>query len=329
MPFEEKLIDALRAVSSHLEINVVKARTADDISADIWRQTNILYSGGIVPKLEQAPNLKWIQFHFAGIDRLVNTPILQQAGVIVTTLSGAHAPQMGEYVVMMLLALGHKLPGLMAIKSKFEWPQDRFERFRPMELRGSTVGIIGYGSIGREVARLLQPFGVTVLATKGNAMQPNDTGYTQEGLGDPNGDLPHRIYPFQALKSMISDCDFLVVAVPLTPDTRGLIGAEELGVMKPHTYLVDVSRGGVIDHIALIRALKDKKIAGAALDVFPEEPLPPNSPLWKFPNVIISPHISGNTPHYDQRAMTLFIENMRRYLAGEALHNQFEVERGY
>jgi phosphoglycerate dehydrogenase-like enzyme len=329
VPFDEKLIDALRAVSSLLEINLTKARTAEDIPADIWRQTDVLYSGGIVPQLEQAPNLKWIQFHFAGIDRLVNMPFLQQAGVIITTLSGAHAPQMGEYIVMMLLALGHKLPGLLGLKNKADWPPDRFERFRPRELRGSTVGIIGYGSIGRETARLLQPFGVTVLATKWNAMQPQDTGYTQEGLGDPPGDLPHRIYPFQAIKSMISECDFLVVAVPLTPSTQGLIGTEELAVMKPHTYLIDVSRGGVIDHIALIRALKDKKIAGAALDVFPEEPLPPNSPLWKFPNVIISPHISGNTPHYDQRAMALFIENMRRYLGGDPLHNRFEAERGY
>jgi phosphoglycerate dehydrogenase-like enzyme len=160
-------------------------------------------------------------------------------------------------------------------------------------------------------------------------MQPQDTGYIQDGLGDPAGDFPHRIYPFQALKSMISECDFLVVAVPLTPETRGLIGVDELAVMKPISFLVDVSRGGVIDHIDLIRALKDKKIAGAALDVFPEEPLPPNSPLWKFSNVILSPHVSGNTPHYDQRAIALFSENLRHYLAGEPLHNQFNIEQGY
>ena len=329
IPFEEKLLNNLRAASSHLEISVHKARSADDIPAEVWRQTHVLYSGGIVPALDQAPNLKWIQFHFAGIDSLVNTPILQQAGIIVTTLSGAHAPQMGEYVVMMLLSLGHKLPDMLALKDKSDWPQDRFERFLPMELRGSTVGIVGYGSIGREVARLLQPFGVKVLATKWNAMQPQDTGYTPEGLGDPGGNFPHRIYPFQALKSMISECDFLIVAVPLTPKTNGLIGAEELSVMKPDAYLVDVSRGGVIDHIALIRAIKDKKIAGAALDVFPEEPLPENSPLWKFPNVIISPHISGNSPHYHQRAVALFAENLRRYLAGETPYNLYDVERGY
>ncbi len=329
VPFPEKLLNILSAVSSRLNVIVRKARSADDIPADMWQQTDILYSTGILPTPEQVPNLKWIQFHFAGIDRVIDEPILQQGGVIVTTLSGAHAPQMGEYVLMMMLALGHKLPGLLTLKGKPDWPRDRFERFLPVELRGSTVGIIGYGSIGREVSRLLQPFGVTVLTTKRNAMQVKDSGYTQAGLGDPGGDFPRRIYPFQALKSMIAECDFVVVAVPLTSDTQSLIGAEELAAMKPTAFLVDVSRGSVIDHIALIRALKDKKIAGAALDVFPEEPLPQNSPLWKLPNVILSPHISGVTPYYDQRAVALFAQNLQRFISGEPLFNQFEIERGY
>jgi phosphoglycerate dehydrogenase-like enzyme len=196
-------------------------------------------------------------------------------------------------------------------------------------LHGSTVGIVGYGSIGREVARLLQPFNATILAAKWNAMRIKDSGYHQPGLGDPDGEFPHRIYPFQALKAMLAECDFVVIAVPLTPDTQSLIGAEELAAMKSTAFIVDVSRGGVIDHIALIRALKDKKIAGAALDVFPEEPLPQDSPLWKFPNTILSPHISGNSPHYHQRAVALFAENLSRYLAGEPLYNQLDVTRGY
>jgi phosphoglycerate dehydrogenase-like enzyme len=329
IPFSEKLQNILSAVSSRLSISVRKARSADDIPVDVWRQTHILYSGGILPTPKQAPNLKWVQFHFAGIDRVVNEPILQQNGMLVTTLSGTHAPQMGEYVLMMLLGLGHKLTDMLALKKKANWPDDRFERFRPQELRGSTVGIVGYGSIGREVARLLQPFDVSILASKWNAMQVQDQGYIASGLGDPEGDFPQRIYPFQALKSMLAECDFVVVAVPLTPDTQNLIGAEEFTVMKDSAHLVDVSRGGVIDHIALIRALKDKKIAGAALDVFPEEPLPQDSPLWKFPNVIISPHISGNSAQYDPRAVALFADNLNRYLAGEPLYNQFDLQRGY
>ena len=329
IPFPDRLKNLLNAVSSRLQITVRKARSSDDIPTDLWRQTDVLYSRGILPTPEQAPNLKWIQFHSAGIDRHINAPILQQPGIITTTLSGAHAPQMGEYVLMMMLALGHKLPDMLALKGKADWPRDRYQRFLPTELGSRTVGIVGYGSIGREVARLLQPFGVTVLAAKWNAMQPQDTGYIQEGFGDPSGDLPRRIYPFQALKSMIAECDFLVIAVPLTPETNGLIGAEELDAMKSDTFLIDISRGGVIDHIALIRALKDKKIAGAALDVFPEEPLSKDNPLWKFPNVIISPHIAGASPHYDSRAVALFTENLRRFLAGEPLHNQVDIERRY
>lgn len=329
VPFSEKLQDAMNAVSSRLSVSVLKARSASEISADVWQQTHVLYSGGVLPTPEQAPNLKWVQFHFAGIDRVVNEPILQRNGMLITTLSGTHVPQMSEYVLMMLLSLGHKLPGLLGLKKKGDWPNDRFERFTPQELRGSTVGLVGYGSIGREVARLLQAFDVTVLATKWNAMQVQDQGYIPTGLGDPDGDFPRRIYPFQALKSMLAECDFVVVAVPLTENTQGMISADELAAMKDTAYLVDVSRGGVIDHIDLIRALKDKKIAGAALDVFPEEPLPQDSPLWKFPNVIISPHIAGNSPQYNQRAVALFIDNLNRYLAGETLYNQFDIERGY
>jgi phosphoglycerate dehydrogenase-like enzyme len=331
VPFEEKLVDSLRAISSQLEIRVLAAHSTDEVPTEIWGQTDILYTAGVLPSPEQAPNLKWIQFHFAGVDRVTRAPILHQEGIITTTLSGAHAPQMGEYILMMLLALGHKLPAMLQMKEKREWPQARDQRlqFVPMELRGSTVGIVGYGSIGREVARLLQPFGASVLAAKWDAMHPEDTGYTQDGMGDPEGNLPLRIYPFQALKSMLRECDFLVVAVPLTPETRGLIGAEELAGMKETAYLVDVSRGGVVDHDALIQSLQDEQIAGAALDVFPEEPLPEDSPLWHLPNVLISPHIAGASPHYHRRAVKLFAENLSRYLSGEPLLNRVDLERGY
>jgi len=160
-------------------------------------------------------------------------------------------------------------------------------------------------------------------------MQPDDTGYTLENQGDPAGDFVRRLYPSEALKSMARECDFLVVTVPLTPRTRGMVGAEVFDVMKPGAFLVDTSRVGVGDHAALISALRDHKIAGAALDVFPEEPLSDNSPLWKMSNVIVTPHISGNSPQYDQRAIRLFIQNLRRYLAGQPLLNQMDLNEGY
>jgi phosphoglycerate dehydrogenase-like enzyme len=150
-----------------------------------------------------------------------------------------------------------------------------------------------------------------------------------EGLGDPQGDLFQRLYPVQALKSMLHQCDFIIVTVPLTPDTRGLVGVEELGAAKSTAYLIDTSRGGVVDHAAMVAALEERRLAGAALDVFPEEPLSPDSPLWHMPNVIVTPHISGSSLYYNERAVTLFAENLNRYLAGLPLFNRFDPAAGY
>jgi phosphoglycerate dehydrogenase-like enzyme len=160
-------------------------------------------------------------------------------------------------------------------------------------------------------------------------MHPEDSGYHPQELGDPGGDLVHRLYPPQAVKSMFKECDFIVVSVPLTGETRHLIGAPELAACKPSAYLIDISRGDVIDHAALINALEENRLAGAALDVFPKEPLPADNPLWKLPNVLLSPHIAGITPHYDHRAIALFSDNLYRYLAGMPLFNQVNLARGY
>jgi phosphoglycerate dehydrogenase-like enzyme len=319
----------LQGVSPRLKFTTLKARKAEEIPAEIWANTEVLYTNRVLPTLEQAPKLRWVQFHWAGIDHVASNPLLHQPEVRITNMSGAAASQVAEYILMMLLGLGHRLIELSISQRRGEWPKERWERFTPRELRGATVGIVGYGSIGRQTARLLQPFGATVLATKRDVMHPADTGYTPEGLGDPEGDFVHRLYPPEALKSMARACDFLVVTAPLTSETRGLVSAEVLAALKPSAYVIDVSRGGVIDPEALLVALRDHRIAGAALDVFPEEPLPENSPLWKLNNVILTPHISGTTPVYDQRAVDLFSENLHRYLAGLTLYNLYDPRAGY
>jgi len=329
LPFTPELVNQLAGISPRIKLNVVSARKAEDILPEDWQRTEVLYTNRVLPAPEAAPNLRWLQFHWAGIDHAAGHPLLAKPDLAVTTLSGAAATQMAEFAVMMLLALGHHMPELVSAQKRSEWPRDRWERFSPRELRGSTVGIVGYGSIGRQIARLLREFGVTILAAKRDAMHPEDTGYIPEGQGDPEGDFVHRLYPTQALVSMLRECDFVVVTVPLTPGTRGMIGANELAALKPTAFIVDIARGGVIDHTALIAALKDEKIAGAALDVFPEEPLPADSLLWKLPNVLLTPHISGNTPYYDQRAVALFSENLYRYLAGLPLYNLIQPEHGY
>lgn len=339
VPISDELLTQLRGISPRVNITVLPVGGAGDIPAEtarmserdeIWARTEVLYTSHLLPQPEQVPALKWLQFHFAGVDRFLDEPLLKKEGLLITTLSGAAASQVAEHVLAVVLALSHKLPALLASQKKSEWPRDRFERFSPFELRGKTAGIVGYGSIGRQVARLLRPFGVTVLATKRNLMRPADSGYIPgEEMGDPNGDFVTRLYPAEALRSMARECHLLVITVPLTLETTSLIGENILQALQPGAFLVDVSRGGVVNHSALVNALKSGRLAGAALDVFPEEPLPTSSPLWGMPNVIITPHISGGSPHYTERAMRLFSENLLRYLGGLTLYNLVDRQRGY
>ena len=324
LPFTAELLKQISDVSPRLAVQQVVAHKPDEVSEEVWKKVEVLYTNRVLPKPEHAPNLRWIQFHWAGMDHVLDEPILRREGMSITSMSGASAPQMAEHAVMMMLALGHHLPEVFTHQRKANWPSGRWELFTPQELRSSTVGIVGYGSIGRQIARILQAFGATVLATKRNVMHPEDTGYTLEGMGDPEGDLANRIYPPQALTTMLKDCDYVVVTVPRTKTTRGLMGARELASLKPGAYLVDVSRGEIVDHDALIPLLRDHKIAGAALDVFPVEPLPADSPLWKLPNVIITPHIAGFSPHYDERAAALFSQNLQRYLEELPLYNRMD-----
>ena len=164
---------------------------------------------------------------------------------------------------------------------------------------------------------------------KKDVMHPVDYGYTIEGHGDPEGNYFHRLYPTQALKQMLKLCDFVVVALPLTPETKGYIGEAEIQAMKTGAFLILVSRGGIVDEAELMNALNEHKLSGAALDVFVQEPLPPESPLWKTPNLLITPHVSGFSPRYKERAGEMFAENLNRYLHGEPILNEYSPERYY
>jgi phosphoglycerate dehydrogenase-like enzyme len=156
-----------------------------------------------------------------------------------------------------------------------------------------------------------------------------DSGFQFPGIGDPEGTLPERYYQPEQLHAMLGECDVVLVAVPLTPQTRDMFDASAFAAMKPNAFLVNIARGGICNEQDLLHALQEKQIAGAALDVFQQEPLPPDSPFWHQPNVFVSPHMSGYTPHYDDRAATIFAENLRRYLADEPLFNVIDKARGY
>ncbi len=329
LPFREDHLERLAKISPQFHLRQIRTWEQDDVPDEVWEKVDILYTDQVLPQPEQAPELQWIQFHWAGISHALQHPILQKPGLMITTLSGAAASKVAEYTLLLMLALSNHLPAILANQKKAEWPSDRWERFKPTELRGSTAGIVGYGSIGRQVARLLSAFGMEILAAKLDAKDPLDHGYTALGWGDPQGDLVRRIYPVQALSWMVKESDFLVITAPLTEQSRDIIGEEVFSAMKPSAFLVDVSRGGIVDHQALARAIKDRKLAGAALDVFPKEPLSADSPLWKLPNVIISPHVAGITPQYDDRAVELFAQNLQHFLDGQPLLNLFSFERGY
>lgn len=329
LPFPDEILAPIRDLSPNLNLTVHAARRPEDVPPEIWGKAQVLYTDRVLPAPDVVPALRWLQFHSAGIDFALDSPLLQKAGLVVTTLSGAAAAQAAEFTLSVMLAMGHHIAELVTAQQHAEWPRERWDRYRPYELRGSTVGIIGYGSIGRELARLLQPFGARILAVKRDAMHPEDAGYTAEGLGDPGGNLFTRLYPFQAIRSVLKLSDYIVVATPLSAETRGLIGPEDLEAVKPGACLVVVGRGGVVDEAALIEALQERRLAAAALDVFQEEPLGPTSPLWKTPNLIVTPHVGGMSVHYDERAMALFVANLRRFIHGETLLNRFDAARGY
>jgi phosphoglycerate dehydrogenase-like enzyme len=288
----------------------------------------VLYLAGSVPRPEQAPRLRWLHSHWAGTDHLQHSP-MWDSNILLTTSSGIHAPNIGQYVMAQMLAWSNRVPRWLHHQQQSNWPSGRWERFVPDELRGKTVGIAGYGSLGREVARLASAFGMTVLATKRNPGKLQDEGLILDGIGDPAGDLPARVFAGEETQSMVAECDYVIITLPLTEHTRHLFDKEMFRAMKRHAYLINVGRGAVIKTEDLISALHEGWIGGAGLDVFETEPLPVESPLWQMENVIISPHVSGFTPLYDERATDLFAQNLQRYLAGAQLLNVVSRSEGY
>jgi phosphoglycerate dehydrogenase-like enzyme len=230
---------------------------------------------------------------------------------------------MGEYTLMMMLALAHRLPNAFRMMQAQTWSEDRNGLFMPSELRGATLGLVGYGWIGKEIARLAQAFGMRVLAYRRSLPS---SGASEDGSA---GDSAVEFVQREHLHLLLGQSDYVVLVVPITPETRGLIDRAALAQMKPTACLINIGRGAVVDEAALIDALRAGRLAGAALDVFEREPLPDDSPLWSLDNVILTPHIAGQTPNYEARAADLFAQNIRRFIAGEPLINQVDFARGY
>jgi phosphoglycerate dehydrogenase-like enzyme len=326
MRFNETQLDRLRAVSPQVRVACAEAGAAD------YSRTDVLYAGAPPRDLARAPQLKWVQVHMAGINALHDHPLYTDSPVALTTTSGVHAATIAEYAITVLLALAHRVPAMVEWQQRGVWPPDaqRWPLFVPTEVRGATLGVIGYGSIGRELARIARTaFGMQVLACKRDPSRREDTGYCAPGTGDPDGRLPDAWYAPDKLRDLLARSDVVVMAAPLTPETDRMLGAAEFAAMKPSAYFINVGRGATVDEPALAAALRERRLAGAAIDVFAEEPPPAGHPFYALDNVIVSPHVSGFLPSYDDRCSELFAENLRRYLAGAPLLNLVDRARGY
>jgi phosphoglycerate dehydrogenase-like enzyme len=258
------------------------------------------------------PQLRWVHSRAAGLDNLL-FPELVESPVPLTNGSGVFSPPLGEFVLGAMLYFAQDFRRLIRCQAAGVWETRDIE-----EIAGRTVGIVGCGDIGRAVSTRARALGMHVLAMR-------RTGSPLNGV-DP---LIDQFYGPATRLEMIARCDYLVVSAPLTPETRGLIGAAEFAAMQPHTVVINVGRGPVIDEPALIDALSTHRIRGAALDVFDAEPLPEGHPFYALENVLLSPHCADHTPDWLERAMQFFLEQFERFRKGEALLNVVDKRRGY
>ncbi len=319
--FSQESLAELGAISPRLQIRQQPVtHDREDITAFLDGTEEILYCMVPPRDLTRAPKLKWVQLHWAGVDHLRQHPIWD-TDLIVTTTSGIHAVPIGEFTFALLLALARKIPKMALLQERAEWLRNRWETLSGLELHGKTIGIVGYGSIGREIGRIAKyGFHMRVLAMR-RTMQNPRRRYSEPGVGDPEGRIPERWFAPSEITEMVAQCDVLALAAPATDETLNLIGEAQLRAMKPHALLVNIARGELVDDRALVIALKEGWIAGAGLDAYAIEPLPRGHPFWRMDNVIVSPHVASATGKYNDRAATLFAENLRRYLAGLPLLN--------
>lgn len=285
-----------------------EARSAREESDVVLGDVEVLYSADLPMDLHnRAPKLKWLQYVWDGVDIEPGRQILDSP-IVLTNGREVGALCIAEWVIMTMLMFIKKAPQFMAERKEKKWGNEGI--YQMGELRGKTLGVLGLGAIGKEVARLGKAFGMRVIATRRSiTKRQSSVGYVDELL------------PATEQDDLLKESDFVALCVPLIPETTHLIGEHELNIMKPTAYIFNVARGSVIDEPVLVRALKEGWIAGAGLDVFETEPMPPDNELWELPNAITAPHISGNSPGYEDRMADLFCQNLERYIKGEELIN--------
>ncbi|MBD2679789.1 MULTISPECIES: D-2-hydroxyacid dehydrogenase [Nostoc] len=309
-------LDLVTDIEPHLptDAEIVRVDTdgnldGDASDAEVYFSWFLSKSNVLHKILEAAPALRWHHAPNAGVNHIL-TPTYLKRDIILTNGAGVHAIPIAEFVITYILAHAKHLPELYSLQAQRYWKRG----FAIKELTDATLLIIGAGGIGQEIAARAKPFGLKII---GSRRHPQEL---------PNFD---KVVGADEWRSLLPTVDYVVIATPLTHETKEFIDESVLRSLPPHAYLINIARGGVIDESALIKALTEAWIAGAALDTVTTEPLPPESPLWSLPNIFITPHTSGHSPKSKQRSIALFIYNLKRYQAGEPLRNVVDKEAGY
>ena len=298
------------------QLNVVHLPDYKRVDAEI-SDAEITITWSIRPEqIKAAKKLRWIHSPAAAVHQLI-FPELVNSDIVLTNAREVHGPVVAEHVIAQIFALAKKIPDAVRLQQNHEWGQQRMwdELPRVREVAGATVGLVGLGSIGRAVAKNAKALGMRVIAVR------EHPGKESEGADMVFG-------PAQ-VNEVFREADYVVLAAPLTDDTKAIANAERLALMKPDACLINVARGQLVDEGALASALREKKIGGAAIDVFRKEPLAPESPLWDVPGLLVTPHTAALTDKLWERHYELFSENLRRYLSGQALLGVVDKHKGY
>lgn len=301
----------IRAIAPEMRLLVTRDHDEIESALDEIEVAAGGFPGVLLPR---ARNLRWVQQWGAGADWLLRCPEAIGLDFVLTNASGVHPIPISEHILAFLLAFARGIHRAVRAQARHEWiPQDQQEGL--FELAGKTMVLVGVGAIGERTATVATALGMRVLGVR---RDPSVSAPDVEAMFGPD-----------QLLDLLPEADFVVLTAPLTSETQGMIGERELRTMKPTAYLVNIGRGGTVQESALILALQEGWIAGAGLDVFETEPLPEDSPLWEMEKVIITSHYAGSTPHYHERAMAIFLDNLRRYRAGEPLRNVVDKKIGY
>lgn len=294
-------------------LDVVRVSSHDDLVREI-ADADVLYGRPDKEVLAAAKQLKLVQSQSAGVDFLMSFPELVASDVVLSNTRGAHAPSIAEHAFGLLLSLTRRIPASLDYQRKHQWRWDGCYR-EPREIMGSTIGIVGYGQIGRAIAQRASGFEVTQLAVD---LYP--------GTGDRNVET---VWPIDKLPDMLAMTDILMVAAPLTRETHHMLGAKEFATMPPGSIVIAVSRGGIIDEPALIDSLSSGHLWGAGMDVNEVEPVPADSPFWDMPNVVMSHHLAGSSWQKERRCVEILVENVRRLQDGAELINVVDKQAGF